>query len=44
MELGRVYHHWILGIAHHPAEGVHLAVGDAGEVVFAIFGFPLPCP
>ena len=42
MELGRVYHHWILGIAHHPAEGVHLAVGDAGEVVFAIFGFPCP--
>ena len=42
MELGRVYRHGILGIAHHLAESVHLAVGDAGEVVSAVFGFPCP--
>ena len=42
MEFGGVYAHWALCIAHHPAEGVHLTVGDAGEVVSALFGFSRP--
>ena len=42
MQLEWVDRHWVLCIAYHPAEGFHLAVGDAGKVVPAVFGFPRP--